>query len=81
MFDKLRQLNQMRELQAKLGNERFEVEKNGVKIAMNGKMEIQDLVLNPQLPIEEQTALVKEVFHDAMKKAHMLAAQHMSQLL
>ena len=39
MFDKLKQMKQFKELQDSLKNEVIEVEENGIKVIVNGKME------------------------------------------
>lgn len=75
MFDKLKQLKQLKDLQDKLGQERMEVEKDGVKVAVNGKMEVEEIILNPVLSKEQQEKTVKDCINDAMKKIQYSAAQ------
>ena len=41
MFDKLKKLNELKKIQSELGQEKMEVEKNGIKVTINGKMEIE----------------------------------------
>ncbi|MEA2113454.1 MAG: YbaB/EbfC family nucleoid-associated protein [Patescibacteria group bacterium] len=77
MFDKLKQLKQLKELQGQLGQEKAECEKNGVKAVVNGKMEIEEIILNEELSKEDQEKTVKDCVNDAMKKMQMLAAQKM----
>lgn len=77
MFDKLKQLKQIKELQDSLSKERKEVEKEGVKVTVNGKMEIEEIVLNPDLDAKKQAEIVKECLNDAMKQVQMAAAQKM----
>ena len=80
MFDKLKQLAQIRDLQAKLSREKVEVEKQGVKMIINGKMEVEEVVLNSALSKEEQETAVRECFNDGMKKIQTLAAKQMFQI-
>lgn len=80
MFDKLKQLKQMKELRDSLGKEKEEVEREGVKVIVNGKMEVEEIGLNPDLSKEEQERIVKECINDAMKKIQMAAAKRMSQM-
>ena len=47
MFEKLKQLKQLQELQKVLAQERAEVEKEGTKIVITGKLEIETVQLNP----------------------------------
>jgi len=77
MFDKLKKLNELKKIQSELGEEKTEVEKNGVKVTINGKMEVESVVLNTDLTKEEQENLVKDCINEATKKMQMVAAQKM----
>ena len=77
MLDKLKQLKELKGLQNQLEQEKVEVEKNGVKIIMSGKMEIQEINLNVELTKEEQEETIKDCLNEAMKKIQTLAAQKM----
>ena len=79
MFDQLKQIKQLKDLQDKLEKEIIEVEKNGVKVVVNGRMEIQDLKLNLNLSKEEQESLVKDCFNEALRKIQSSAVQKMLQ--
>jgi DNA-binding protein YbaB len=79
MFDQFKQLKQMKDLQDKLSKEQAEVEKEGIKVVVNGKMEVEQILLNPSLDKEQQEKLVKECVNDAMKKVQMSAAQKLFQ--
>lgn len=80
MLDKLKQLQQLREIKDALEKERKEVEKEGVRVVVNGRMEIEEIKLNPQLEIEKQEILIKECFNEAMKQMQKEAAQKMFQM-
>ncbi|MCX6764866.1 MAG: YbaB/EbfC family nucleoid-associated protein [Candidatus Nealsonbacteria bacterium] len=80
MFEKIKQLKQLKDLKDSLEKEKFEIEKNGTKITMNGKMEIEEIKLNPALAKEEQEIILKDCFNEAMKKIQMIAAQKMMQM-
>lgn len=75
MFEQLKQLKQMKDLQEKLSKETAESGKEGIRVVVNGKMEIEEIVLNSNLTKEEQEKIVKECANDAMKKVQMSAAQ------
>lgn len=75
MLDKLKQLKQLKSLHDAAKSERFEASKDGVKIVINGNMQVEDLVLNPELNIEQQTRAVKECLNDAIRNAQMGMAQ------
>ena len=77
MFDQLKQLQQLRELKNTLEKERKEVEREGIKILVNGKMEIEEVKLNPELSKEKQEELVKICFNEAIKEIQKSATQKM----
>ena len=78
MFDKIKQAKQLLELQAQLKKEKVESEKNGVKVVINGKLEVEEIILNPSLDVKKQEELVKDCFNDVVKKMQMKLAQKMS---
>jgi DNA-binding protein YbaB len=80
MFDKLKQLKQLKELRDSVSQEKVEVENKGVKVIINGKMEIEEIHLNPDLGKEEQELVLKECINQSMKKIQMLLASKMSQM-
>jgi Uncharacterised BCR, YbaB family COG0718. len=77
MFEKLQQIKKLQEIQNALKNEKVDGEKNGVKIFMNGKLEVEDVVLNGSLSISDQEKAVKDCFNDTMKKVQMVVAKKM----
>ena len=81
MFDKLKQLKELKDLQDSLSKEKVEFEKNGIEVIVNGKMEIEQIKLNPELTIEDQEKKLQECINDAMKKVQITAAQKMSGLM
>lgn len=68
MFDKLKQLKQINDLKKAMEEEVVEIEKEGTKVAVNGKFEIVSIVLNPSHDAEKNAKLVKDAFNDAMKQ-------------
>lgn len=80
MFEKLQQIKKLQEIQNTLKNEKIEGEKNGVKIFMNGKLEVEDVVLNVSLSIPDQEKAVKDCFNDTMKKVQMVVAKKMQSM-
>lgn len=80
MFDKLKQLNKLRNIQKELEKEKTIVEKDGVNVRINGKMEVEYIALNPELSKEKQEKVLKDCFNDAVKKAQMKMAGAMSKL-
>lgn len=80
MFDKFKQLKEIQKLQKDLQNEKAESEKNGVRVVVNGKMEVEQVQLNSELEQEKQEKAVKEAVNDAMKQVQKIAAQKMQGL-
>ncbi len=81
MFEKLRELKKMKELQDVLLKITKTVEENGVKVVINGKMEIEEIVLNPELEKENQERLLKNCINKAIREIQIAAAQSMSQMM
>jgi DNA-binding protein YbaB len=80
MFDKLKQLKQLKELKDILEREKREVEKEGIRVVVNGKMEIEEIRLNPQLDPEKQGKIVKDCINEAVRQIQAEAAQKMFQI-
>ncbi len=71
MFDLFKNLKELKELQNLVSSESIVVEKEGVKIKINGKMEIEEIILNPSLEITKQQKILKDCLNDAIKKIQM----------
>ena len=80
MFDKLKQLKVFKDLQEKLSQEKVEIEKQGTRLIINGKLEVEEIILNPALGKKEQEEIIKECFNDGVKKIQMSVAQKMFQM-
>jgi len=80
MFEQIKQIKKLQEIQNALKNEKIDGEKNGVKIFMNGKLEVEDVELNPALSIDDQEKAVKDCFNDTMKKVQMVVAKKMQSM-
>ena len=77
MFDKLKQIKQLKDLQDSLKKEKIEIEKDGVIIIVNGKMENESISLNNNLSPKDQEKIVKDGINEAFRKVQSLAAQKM----
>ena len=79
VFDKLKQLKQMRDqalaIQRELAQERVKVEEGGVKVVITGDQKIESLEIDG-----EQNERVLEVVNNAIKKSQKAAAQKMAQM-
>jgi len=77
MFDQLKQIKKLQEIQSALKNEKIAHDKNGVQVIINGKLEVESVILNPNLSVEEQAKTVKDCLNEAMKKVQGVVAQKM----
>ncbi|MAF14161.1 MAG: hypothetical protein CMI53_04710 [Parcubacteria group bacterium] len=80
MLDKFKELGKLKALQDQAKNERFEANKDGVKVVVNGSFNVEEVVLNSELTVEQQADIVKECFNDAIRNAQMGMAQKMQGL-
>lgn len=80
MLDKFKQLRELKKLQDELGKEKIEIENQGIKVIVNGQMEIEEIQINSELGKTEQEKLLKECINEAMNKMKMLMAQKMQQM-
>ena len=78
MFDKLKKLKEIKELKEKLAREKIEIEEKGIKVVLNGKMEIEEIVLNQELPKEEQEKILKNCLNKGVKEIQLKIAQSIS---
>ncbi len=77
MLDKLKQIKQLREMQGILAKEEVDCEKRGVKVVMNGKMEILEIKFNPEFSMEEQEKAVIDCVNETIKKLQRTLALKM----
>ena len=81
MFDKLKQLKQMKDLQDAAKKEKVEVDREGVKVVVNGAMQIEEVKLNSQISVEDQERILKQNINDALRSAQLSLAQKFSGFL
>jgi len=80
MFEKMQQLREMKQLSDSLATELAEVERQGIKVVVNGKMKIESIELNSELTKEEQGRILKDCINEAMTKIQKNIAGKMSQM-
>ena len=75
-------IKQAREMQGKLAkikdelkNAKYEAEQQGVKVVVDGEMEIKELIIAPTVPPNQITRLVAAVANSALKKSKDDAAK------
>jgi len=84
MFNKLKHLKDLRSqakmMQDILAQEIITVEKSGVKITMNGNMEIVSVSIEEEINKEKLEGIMKENINDAIKKTQRVMAQKMQEM-
>jgi DNA-binding protein YbaB len=65
MFDFLKNFKELTKL---VSSEFVVIEKNGIKVKINGKFEVEEIVLNPALEIEKQQKILKECINEGLRK-------------
>jgi DNA-binding protein YbaB len=80
MFDKLKDLKKLKDLESALGREKIERERDGIKVIINGKSEIMSIILNPDLDIKKQEESLKNCINDASRDAKMLMAKKAAEI-
>ncbi len=84
MFSKLKQFKDLRSqakvMQNALAQETITEEKNGVKIVLNGNMELISLNLNESLNKNSQEETLKNCFNDAIKRAQRIMAKKLQDM-
>ena len=84
MFNKLKQFNDLRSqaktMQDALAVERITEEKGGVKITMNGNMEVLSVTIESGLTKEVIENSVKNCINETIKKAQRVMAKKMQDM-
>ncbi|MFA5753839.1 MAG: YbaB/EbfC family nucleoid-associated protein [Patescibacteria group bacterium] len=84
MFSKLKQFKDLRSqaktMQNVLAQETITEEKNGVKVILNGNMEVIGLTLSDSLSKSSQEETIKNCFNEAVKRAQRLMAKKMQDM-
>ncbi|MFA6994961.1 MAG: YbaB/EbfC family nucleoid-associated protein [Patescibacteria group bacterium] len=84
MFNKLKQFRDLRSqaktMQNALAQEVVTEEKNGVKVVLNGNMEVLELKLSDSLTKSSQEENLKNCFNEALKRAQRLMAKKLQDM-
>lgn len=81
MFDKLKQLKQMKDISRDIQNEKITAEEEGTRIVINGAFMVEEISLNSELDKERQEVVLKNCFNKAAKEAQMAVAKKFSGLM
>jgi len=74
MFESFKQLKQLKELQSAIQKEEIAVERDGVRIVMNGAFEVKEVAIPADLLGSKLEAVMRDAFNDAVKKAQQAIA-------
>ncbi|HMB65652.1 MAG TPA: YbaB/EbfC family nucleoid-associated protein [Patescibacteria group bacterium] len=84
MFNKLKQYKDLRSqaksMQDELAKETVTVEKNGIKIEMDGNMKVTSVTIDKELSHEQIQSAMTESINEAIKKAQKMMAQKMQEM-
>lgn len=79
MFQKLKAFRNLRSaaksLQQELANETIDLERNGIRIALDGNLDVRSLTLPPTMSHEELQRRLPEVLNQAIDKAQRVGAE------
>ncbi len=75
MFNKFKQLKQLKDFESSLKKQTITKEKDGIKIVLNLKMDILEIKLNQELSFEEQEKKLKDCLNEAMNDAKLQMAK------
>lgn len=81
MFDRLKQMKQLRDIQKSIEAERVEVEERGVRVVIKGTLAVEEIRLNPELPAEEQAAILKRLLNEAQRKMQGVLSQKLAGMM
>jgi DNA-binding protein YbaB len=81
MFNKLKQLKDLRDkaktIQNALAEEKITGDRHGIKISLNGNMEVSSVVLEKEMTKVELEKNLPDAINDAIKKAQRVMAEKM----
>lgn len=72
MLDKLKQLSQLKAMQDQMKEEKFAVQKVGVKVIVNGNLIVEEIILENQ---QVDAQLIKDCINEAIYQAQQAMAQ------
>jgi DNA-binding protein YbaB len=84
MFNKLKQFKDLRDqaksMQNALAQEKVTVDRKGVKITINGNMEVLELTVEEDMKKEYLEGAVKDAINEAIKKVQKVMAMKMREM-
>jgi len=77
IFDKFKQIAELKKLQDGFKKEKITVEKRGVSATLNGNFEVEEIKLNPELSLDEQQDLLKQCLNEAKENIQKKLANNL----
>ncbi len=77
MFDKMKQLYQLKKMQDEFKKETVTIEKQGTSVTMNGNFEVLTISLNAALSAPDQENALKGALNEAREQIQKNLAQKM----
>ena len=68
MFDKLKEMNKLRQLQNAIKKEKVKLQKDGIEVIMRGDFEIVSITLNNEMKPSEQEDILLGLLKEAKEK-------------
>ena len=68
MFDKIKEMNKLRQLQSAIKKEKVKTGKEGTEVVMRGDFAVISITLNPELPVKQQEDVLIDLLSEARKK-------------
>jgi DNA-binding protein YbaB len=81
MFEKLKQIKELRDqaktIQSALAGETIISDRHGIKITMDGNMNVKEVILEKEMSKEEMEKHLPDAMNDAIKKTQKVLAEKM----
>lgn len=81
MFDKLKQLNELRKMKNAIQAETAETERNGVKVKINGGFTVEEISISPEAMNGDLAKNLKYCFNEAVSKIQTNMARKFSGMM
>lgn len=78
MFNKLKQIAELKKMQDSFKKEKLTVEKRGVFVTINGNFEVEEIKLNPELSTQDQQDTLKSALNEARENIQKKLAQSLA---
>lgn len=77
MFDKLKQLQELKKMQDSFKKEQHTAEKEGVSVTINGNFEVIEIKLNNEFDTEKQQEVLKNCLNQAREEIQKKLAKNL----